>query len=171
MTKTTMTFAITLILFAAAAVQAQEAVSKIPAALYDDPSNSLTGVWESVSPLEVDCNTRVPFGPEVRALYTFNFGGTMNVEDTLPIEGPFRSTGGGVWERVSGRTYKWVKMHYSFAPNTPIHIFTIKARGTLTISQDGESFTQAGTFDVLDPGTGAPVYSGCFEDTAYRLKL
>lgn len=171
MTRTTMIFAIAFTLFAAAAAYPQKTVSKSSARLADDTANSLTGVWESVAPAEVDCKTRVPLGPDIRALYTFNFGGTMNVEDTLPIEGPFRSTGSGVWERVSGRTYRWVKMHYSFVPNTTIYQGTIRARGTLTVSLDGNSFTQAGTFEVLDAGTQTPIYNGCWDDTAYRMNL
>ena len=81
--------------------------------------NALAGVWESVAPGTVDCQTGLPDpnAPIIRALYTFNQGGTMSEENTDPIEGPYRTTGHGIWKPTSGRNYTAVYMHYSFDPD------------------------------------------------------
>lgn len=131
--------------------------------------NDLVGVWEAVGPAEVNCQTREPFGPTIRALYTFNQGGTMYVEDTFPLSGPYRSTGGGTWKRTLGRNYTYGNVHYEFDPDKTF-IFTIKQKSNLTLSRDGNSFTENGTFEGIDSG-GNILFSGCFAGTANRLKF
>ena len=132
--------------------------------------NTLVGVWEEVDvPAETDCATGLPLPgtPIIRALLTFNQGGTMYVEDTAPFDGPYRSTSGGIWKRTSGRNYTYVNVHYAFNPDKTF-TFTIKQRSNLTLSRDGNSFTENGTFEVIAPN-GDVVYSGCFAATAHRL--
>jgi hypothetical protein len=74
-----------------------DSLSEAPGHATDEgQSNALVGVWEDNAPAEVDCHTRQPRGTIIRVLYTFNQGGTMYVEDTLPLVGPYRTTGGGV---------------------------------------------------------------------------
>ncbi len=129
--------------------------------------NALVGVWEEVNvPATVDCQTREPNGPTINALYTFNQGGTMYVEDTLPVD-RYRTTGGGIWKRTSGRNYTYVNVHYSFDPNGTF-LFTIKQRANLTLSRDGNSFTEKGTFEAID-SNGNVLFAGCYEATATRL--
>ena len=71
----------------------------------DEHVDPLVGVWESVSPAQVDCETHQPLpdAPIIRAVYTIQHGGTMSEENTDPIEGPYRSSGVGIWRRI-GRT-------------------------------------------------------------------
>ena len=131
-----------------------------------EEGNPLVGVWQEISvPGSVDCQTGEP-GPIVTVAYTFNEGGTMYEEDTLSID-RYRTTGGGIWKRVSGRNYTYVNLHYSFDPNGTF-LFTIKQRSNLTLSRDGNSFTEKGTFEGIDP-SGNVIFAGCFAATAQRL--
>ena len=137
--------------------------------------NALAGVWESVAPGTVDCQTGLPDpnAPIIRALYTFNQGGTMSEENTDPIEGPYRTTGHGIWKRTSGRDYTAVYTHYSFDPDTRALAYIIKVRTNITLQSfdpDSNSFTEKGTFEVTDP-SGKVVFAGCFADTAHRLRF
>jgi len=138
------------------------------AAPADEQGNDLVGVWEEVAPAGVDCQTRVPFGPTIRALYTFHQGGTMYVEDTFPLSGPYRSTGGGIWKRTSGRNYTYGNVHYEFDPDRTFTLI-IKQRSDLKLGRDGNSFTENGTFEGIDPASGAVLFAGCFAATAHRL--
>jgi len=131
--------------------------------------NALVGVWESVGPAEVNCQTRQPLGSTIRVLYTFNQGGTMYVEDTFPLSGPYRSTGGGIWKRASGRNYTYGNVHYEFDPDRTF-LFTIKQKSNLTLSRDGNSFTENGIFEGID-SNGNVLFSGCFAGTANRLRF
>ena len=84
----------------------------------------------------------------------------MYVEDTFPGL-PIRSTGGGTWERMSRRTYTYGNMHYEFDATKTLRLL-IKQRSILTLSRDGSSFTENGTFEGLDPDDGSVLFSGCF---------
>jgi hypothetical protein len=58
----------------------------------DRQIDALVGVWESVSPGQIDYRTRQPLpdAPIIRSVYTIHHGGTMSEENTDPIEGPYR---------------------------------------------------------------------------------
>ena len=139
--------------------------------------NALVGVWESEAPATIDCQTGMPIpGPTIRALYTFNQGGTMSEENTDPIEGPYRTSGPGIWKRTSGRSYTAVYTHYGFLPDRT-HIAIVKVRSNIKLSRGSDSFTQNGTFEVLDRDgnplldeNGNPI-GGCFSTTSNRLKF
>ncbi len=136
----------------------------------EEQGNALVGVWEEVDvPAENDCITGspVPGTPIIRALYSFNQGGTMYVEDNAPFDGPYRSTGAGLWKRTSGRNYTYLNLHYSFDPDKTF-LFTIKQRANLTLSRDGNSFTENGTFEGIAPN-GNVLFAGCYVATATRL--
>src|SRR6266404_3853040 len=135
----------------------------------EEQGNALVGVWEEFNvPAETDCVTGLPLPgtPIIRALYSFNQGGTMYVEDNAPFDGPFRSTGAGIWKRT-GRHYTYINLHYAFNPDKSF-TSAIKQRADLTLSQDGNSFNERGTFEVVEPG-GNVLYAGCFAATATRL--
>jgi len=132
--------------------------------------DDLVGVWEEFDvPAESVCGTDLPAPetPIIRALFSFNQGGTMYVEDTAPFDGPYRSTGAGIWKRTGGRKYTYSNVHYAFDPDKTFTL-TIKQRSDITLSRDGTAFTETGTFDVVEPG-GSVVYAGCFTATATRL--
>jgi hypothetical protein len=134
-----------------------------------EEGNPLVGVWEEVSvPATVDCQTGQPNGPTINALYTFNQGGTMSVEDTIPVD-RYRTTGGGLWKNTSGRKYTYLSLHYSFDPNGTF-LFTIKQRASLTLSRDSNSFTEKGTFEAIDP-SGNVLFGGCYVATAHRVRF
>ena len=133
----------------------------------DDLGSRLIGAWEYVGPVTVDCETRLPNGPEVRASVLFNQGGTMFVEDTLPVEGPYRTTGPGVWKRETSGEFSYGHMHYSFAPDNTF-LYTIKQRSRLRLNRDGTSYTEHGTFKGIAPD-GTEIFSGCFEGTVNRV--
>jgi hypothetical protein len=152
-------------------VFAQDKDDKQSAAAQEEQGNDLVGVWEEFDvPAETDCVTGLPLPgtPTIRALYSFNQGGTMYEEDTLSLD-RHRTTGGGIWKRTSGRNYTYVNLHYVFDPGGTF-LFTIKQKGNLTLSGDGNSFTEKGTFEAIDP-SGNIIFAGCFAATAQRLRF
>ncbi len=143
----------------------------------NEQGNTLVGVWESVAPIGVDCQTREPFGPTIRSLYNIAQGGTMSEENTDEInDGPYRTTGHGIWKRTLGRNYTAAYMHYSFLPDKTF-IVIVKVRTNITLSHDSDSFTENGTFEVLDrdgnpiPDEDGNPIRGCFSATASRLNF
>ncbi|MDQ2976270.1 MAG: hypothetical protein M3R69_12795 [Acidobacteriota bacterium] len=132
----------------------------------DEEGNALVGVWQQIAvPAFVDCQTGAP-GSIINVAYTFNQGGTMYEEDTLSLD-RYRTTGGGIWKRTSGRNYTYLNLHYAFDPAGTFQL-TIKQRSNLTLSRDGNSFTENGTFEGIEPG-GNVIFAGCFAATAHRL--
>lgn len=140
----------------------------------------LVGVWESVAPGSVDCQTRLPLpdAPVIRAVYTMHHGGTMSEENTDPIEGPYRSSGFGIWKRLSGRDYAAAYAHYGFVDQNLLPTkqlgAVVHARTSIRLNKDAKAFTENGTFEVFfpDPVTselGDAVFSGCFAGTSHRL--
>jgi hypothetical protein len=111
--------------------------------------------------------TRVTDGNAVSQ--TFNQGGTGTLEDNAPYDGPYRSIGASIWQRTSGRNYSYVNFHYSFMPDKTF-LWTIKQKSDLTLSADGNSFTEKGTFEGIAPN-GDVLFSGCFVAAAHRLTL
>ena len=133
----------------------------------DNQGNDLVGVWEAVAVhSEFDCVTGMPIGPLINVMYTFNQGGTMYAEDTLSID-RYRTTGSGIWKRISGRNYTYRFFHYAFDPNGTF-LFTVKGRSNLTLSRNGNSLTERGTFELVEP-SGNVVYAGCFNGTSHRV--
>lgn len=133
---------------------------------------SLVGVWEQANvPMEYDCTTGEPFPgtPTVCVMQTFNVGGTGWIEDTAPVEGPYRSTGATVWKRTSKRGYTYTNRHYSFMPDNTF-VFVVKQHSNLTLSSNGNSFTENGQFELQTPD-GTVIYTGCFQGTSHRLGL
>jgi len=138
-------------------------------------AGTLVGVWESVAPLGLDCQTQEPYGPLIRSVYTVHQGGTMSEQNTDPIEGPYRTPGAGTWKPTSDRTYTAIYGHYGFDPLSRELNAIVKARTRIRLSRDGKSFTENGTFEVFDAAgnplldpSGAPI-TGCFTATAHRL--
>ena len=135
--------------------------------------NALVGVWETVTPALNDCETGLPApdSPIIRVLQRFNQDGTMAEENTDPIEGPYRTTANGIWERIHGRQYRTFYMHYGFAPDKT-HIATVKIRSIITLSRDLKKFTEKGTVEVLDPqNNDAVLFTGCFNSGERATRL
>jgi hypothetical protein len=135
-----------------------------------EEGNTLTGVWQSVSPT-VDCQTGEPNGPPIRVLSNFIQGGTLTISDTNEIDGPYRSPIEGIWKRVLGRNYAYVGVYYAFNPDRTFAV-SIKLRENLTLNRDGNSFAGSGTFEVFLPSDDVnPILSGCFTDAGTRLQF
>ncbi len=135
--------------------------------------NTLVGVWETVAPALNDCETGLPApdSPIIRVLQKFNKDGTMAEENTDPIEGPYRTTAHGIWERIYGRQYRTFYMHYGFAPDKT-HIATVKIRSIITLSRDLKKFTEKGAVEVLDPqNNDAVLFTGCFNSGERATRL
>jgi hypothetical protein len=138
-----------------------------PTSITEGQDNDLVGVWEAVGvPSENDCATGMPIGELINVMYTFNQGGTMYAEDTLSID-RYRTTGSGIWKRISGRNYTYRFFHYAFDPNGTF-LFTVKGRSNLTLSRNGNSLTEQGTFELVEP-SGNVLYAGCFNGTSHRV--
>jgi hypothetical protein len=153
----------------------READQQSIASTQDEQGNTLVGVWETVAPALNDCQTGVPdpSSPIIRVLQKFNQDGTMTEENTDPIEGPYRTTAHGIWERIQGRQFRTFYMHYSFAPDQT-HIATVKIRSIITLSRDSQHFNEKGTVEVLDPqNNDAVLFTGCFNsgDRPARLQF
>ena len=145
----------------------------------DEQADPLVGVWESVSPSQVDCETRQPLldAPIIRSVYTIHHGGTMSEENTDPVEGPYRSSGSGIWKRTSGRNYIAGYQHYGFVDQNLLPTkqlgAVVKVRTSIRLSRDAKTFVESGRFAVFfpDPVTselGGPIFSGCFAAMAHR---
>lgn len=146
----------------------------------DEHVDPLVGAWESVSPGQVDCQTRQPLpdAPIIRSAYTIHRGGTMSEENTDPIEGPYRSSGFGIWKRASGLHYVAGYQHYGFVDQELLPTkqlgAVVKVRTSIRLSRDGKTFVESGRFAVFfpDPVTselGEPIFSGCFAAMAHRV--
>jgi hypothetical protein len=163
----TQTFVIALAMMLALAIVPSMAFGQLITVDNEGRDNDLVGVWEAVAvPSENDCVTGMPIGPLINVMYTFNQGGTMYAEDTLSID-RYRTTGSGIWKRISGRNYTYRFFHYAFDPNGTF-LFTVKGRSNLTLSRNGNSLTEQGTFELVEPG-GNVVYAGCFNGTSHRV--
>lgn len=134
----------------------------------DERGNDLVGVWEAVGvPSENDCATGEPIGELVNVTYTFNQGGTMYAEDTLSIDRN-RTTGNGIWKRTSGRNYTYRFFHYIFNPDGTFFA-NLKGSSNLTLSRNGNSLTESGTFQLIAPDGTTVIYAGCFNGTSHRI--
>ncbi len=134
----------------------------------DKQGNDLTGVWQVSASATIDCQTGLPDNsPPVRILYSFNQGGTMSEEEANPFDGPYRASALGIWKRTTGRNYTAVFTNFAFNPDRTLALI-IKQRTNISLSQDGNSFTERGTFELRDPDDNL-VFSGCFADTAHRF--
>ena len=171
--NTTKTFVIALAMMFALAIvptmafgqdNADKQIINLPA---DDSNSDLVGVWEAVAvPSESDCVTGIPIGPLINVMYTINQGGTMYAEDALSVD-RYRTTGSGIWKRTSGRGYTYRFFHYAFDSNGTF-LFTVKGRSNLRLSRNGNSLTEQGTFELVEP-SGNVVYAGCFNGTSHRV--
>lgn len=134
----------------------------------DNSPNSLTGFWQIPASQTVDCATGQPDGqPPVPVNYLFNQGGTMTEEEANLFDGPYRASAQGIWKQVSGRKYMAVFTNFAFNPDRTLAVI-LKFRSNITLSRDGNSFTERGTADISLPD-GTVVATVCFADTATRI--
>ena len=166
--NTTKTFVIALAMMFALAIVPTMAFGQTGILNSDNQGNDLVGVWEAVGvPSENDCVTGMPIGELINVTYTFNQGGTMYAEDTLSID-RYRTAGSGIWKRISGRNYTYRFFHYAFNPDGTFFA-TVKGNSNLTLSKNGNSLTESGTFQLIAPDGTTVIYAGCFNGTSHRV--
>jgi hypothetical protein len=85
-------------------------------------------------------------------------GGTMSEDAANPFDGPYRTSGHGIWKHTSGRNYTYVFKFYSFDPD---RTFTgsVKIRVNIKLSDDFKSLTGNDTIEVFDPSANL-VFTG-----------
>ncbi len=127
--------------------------------------NTLEGTWQAIVTPR-DCHTGVPAPFSFKALTTFMQGGTMS-EYAANMDGPYRSSGHGIWKRNSRRQYTVAWTFFTFAPNGAM-TGSVKVTVNKTLSQDFNSLTGDGFVQVSDPN-GNIVFTGCSDETATRF--
>ena len=105
----------------------------------------------------------------VKALYTFTGGGAwvMTAQNDRRMIGP----GHGVWTRTEENKFGVTLVRMRFDPATATYIGTLKARGALNLSEDGDVLSGPYDSDFFDKDgnlTG-PAFAGTIE--ARRIKV
>jgi hypothetical protein len=123
----------------------------------------VVGLWEG-SVTGKDCATGA-------ARFTFRIQNTMNQGGTFAGQGSTASPGGGIglgsWKRESANTYTVLMTFFQFNDDlSPAG--TVRAKKTLTLSADGNSYTSTIARQVLD-SSGAVVGQSCATEDAKRL--
>ncbi|AYV76802.1 MAG: hypothetical protein Barrevirus1_24 [Barrevirus sp.] len=102
----------------------------------------------------------LPGPTQLLANVAFNAGGTLTGQDVGDVGvGAFGTVHTGIWERVGGKVYKFsfTNVGANFTPVNQLPAVAadrLVACGTLTLSNDGQSFTGSGIvniYTVADP--------------------
>lgn len=131
----------------------------------DGQGNTLEGTWQSVVTPR-DCQTGMPAPFSFKTLETYMQGGTMS-EDNNFMDGPFRTSAHGIWQRTIGRQYRVAFLLFHFTPNGTF-IGTVKVRINRTLSRDFNSSSGDSINEVYDPN-GNLVFMGCASETSTRF--
>lgn len=105
-------------------------------------STKLVGSWM----VSVD---RGPGMPALKSLQTYT--GSRNVVETANGGATARSASHGAWQRLGGRTYATTVVFFRYDPATGAYAGTVKLRHTISVSQDGQSFTGVSVPEFRDP--------------------
>ena len=135
----------------------------------------LEGVW-GVTIQRRDCQTTAALGPPVRALVTFNQGGTLTeTNGALAFSPDQRSIGHGTWSQTGGTTFAdrtATLLLFDTAANTPPGSPGFQAGWEVTshtITLSGDTFTATGTAQFYN--LNREVYrSGCVTRSGERFK-
>jgi hypothetical protein len=124
----------------------------------------LEGTWNVQVSIR-NCQT----GAEIRkfaSLTAFMFGGTL-LDSTSGIPQALKTPGHGVWNHLSGDTYRFSFKHFTF---DPAGNFTgwVKITHDATLDPSGIQYTSAGIAQVYDPN-GNLIATGCSTTTASRF--
>ena len=128
--------------------------------LLEENANQIIGTWfATVSMRNCQTNEVLRSFP---VLNTFQQGGTM-METSRSLAN--RSPGLGVWERISGNTYKSIFIFFRSNPDgTDNGYQKVKRQHML----DGKTLTTVATFENFNP-QGVLTSTGCATETATRL--
>ena len=123
--------------------------------------NSIVGTWVAAVTIR-NCQTNAEI-VTVRALNTFNQGGTMMEAGN----GLYRGPGHGTWDRSKGNEYTSTFMFFRFNPDGTF-AGSQKVNRVHTLSDHGSALTTTATFEVTSPD-GTVLVSGCATESAVRL--
>lgn len=126
-------------------------------------TDPIVGVWESTAAAK-DCHTGAVL-TRFKGLSVFNSGGTASFESSRPAA--TGTSGLGIWQRETGDSYSFTLVLMRFNPDGTF-AGTQKAKGTRTLSADGNSFTSTVIGQIIDPA-GNVVSSTCATDTGSRV--
>jgi hypothetical protein len=125
----------------------------------------LEGTWDVQVTIR-NCQT----GAEIRnfaSLTTFMFGGTT-LDSTSGIPQSLKTPGQGVWQHVSGDTYRFSFKSFSFDAGGNFTGWT-KIIHEAMLDSNGSQYVSAGTSEVYAPN-GTLVLTGCSTTTATRFQ-
>jgi hypothetical protein len=125
----------------------------------------LEGTWDVQVTIR-NCQT----GAEIRtfaSLTTFMSGGTV-LDSTSGIPQALKTPGQGVWNHVTGNTYRFSFKSFSFDASGNFTGST-KITHEAALASDGQEFTSAGTAPEYDPN-GNLISTGCSTTTATRFE-
>jgi hypothetical protein len=136
----------------------------------DDSKKSLEGVWLT-QVQRINCDTGDPIALPGQGLITFARDGTLS-ETTAP-SGPqpmpfLRGPGHGVWDQHSQREYTVTIINQRLNPDGSFAGWS-KVRGTFYVAKNGNEFTAASAFEIIDPN-GNVLFMGCSTVTGTRFQ-
>ena len=136
----------------------------------DSGKAPIVGTWRVTVTLQ-DCQTHAPVADPFHALLTFGVGGTFGGSAANPAFLPGqRSADFGVWSRKSGNTYTAHDEALIPFGGGPFSAGTQILLHNITLSPDGNSFTDAATTQFLDTnGNQVLPPPGCASATAQRV--
>lgn len=124
---------------------------------------SLVGTWQTSVTVR-NCLTGDPAAPTAfPGILTFNLGGTMTGTSTA-VTSVY-----GVWERSPGpREYTFASISLRYSP-TGVFLGSRRITQSVTIGEDGDTFTSRGQFQDTDPA-GVQTAQGCSTSVGTRFQ-
>lgn len=80
-------------------------------------------------------------------MFSIAAGGTVVGYDNTPITSP----NVGTWQKINHSTFRMSTKNAVYNADGSVRAFIVITNGTVTISQDGKTFTFAGVVKVLNP--------------------
>lgn len=119
----------------------------------------------------VDCSTGNPLGPQFSTIHTYHFGGTLTElgSQVGPPPTADRTSGLGIWQRRSGRTFDSYFKFFTFNGSSAPHGW-IEVDEEVTLDAGGQTLT-AVAFGRVFNAAGQQVASNCLAGTGSRVAL
>jgi hypothetical protein len=124
--------------------------------------NTLAGSWD------VAVDRPAPLS-DLRSLQTFTENGS--VVEIANGGATVRSPSHGAWKRVAGRDYASTIVFFRYDPQSGAYLGTQKINRTITLSQDGKSFTGIGISTLFDPAGNVLVSGLQAPETGTRIEV
>jgi hypothetical protein len=129
-------------------------------------AGKIVGTWlDEITAYDCQTGVQVATFP---ALTSFALGGTLSSAPGAP--GPAqRSPGLGAWEKVGGRTFKWVSVTFLFSPTGFLN-GTQRVSGTWEIQDDQDELAGTSVSETFDT-SGNLLATVCATVAARRVKV